>query len=469
MVLRFFDTMQRKKVEFNPIKPGFVGMYTCGPTVYNYPHIGNYRAYIFEDILRRYLKYKGYKVKQVMNLTDVDDKTIKGCMKEGISLNEFTAPFIKGFFEDLKTLNVEPAEVYPRATEHVREMGDIIIKLLNKGIAYKGDDGTIYYSVSKFKNYGKLARIKVDELMAGARVSQDEYEKEQANDFALWKAWDENDGDVFWNDPVLGKGRPGWHIECSAMSMKYLGETFDIHTGGVDNIFPHHENEIAQSEAANGKKFVNYWLHCEWLLVDRKKMSKSLGNFYTLRDILAKGHDAKSVRYLLLSSHYRQQLNFTFEGLDAAKNTIERLIEFMRNLNYAAENSKSDDTMDAARLIKESEKEFEEAMDDDLNMSAALASIFEFMKETNRLMASDDISRKNAIDCIALMNKFDAVLGLFEEEESVPEEVKVLAEERMKARKNKNWAESDKLRDRIKALGYTMDDAKEGYKIKKLK
>ncbi len=468
MPLKFFDTMRREKVEFKPIKPGHVGMYTCGPTVYNYPHIGNYRAYIFEDILRRYLKYKGYKVVQVMNLTDVDDKTIKGAMQNKVTLNEFTKPFTAGFFEDLKTLNIEPAEIYPRATEHVKEMGDIIIKLINKGYAYKGEDGCYYYSVSKFKNYGKLAHIKVDELKAGARVKQDEYEKESANDFALWKAWDENDGDVFWHDHVLGKGRPGWHIECSAMSTKYLGETFDIHTGGVDNIFPHHENEIAQTEAATGKKFVNYWLHCEWLLVDHKKMSKSLGNFYTLRDILAKGYDKKSIRYLLVSSHYRQQLNFTFEGLTAAKNTLERLVEFMRNLRYVADNSKAEENSNVQKVADATESEFEKAMDDDLNLPVALAAMFEFMKETNRMLASDELSKDNANLCIELMKKFDRVLGVLDEEEDIPEEIKQLAAERITARQNKNWKKSDELRDKIKSRGYAVDDAKDGYKIKKI-
>ncbi|MDP2750337.1 MAG: cysteine--tRNA ligase [Nanoarchaeota archaeon] len=469
MALKFYDTMKRDKVEFKSIKPGFVGMYTCGPTVYNYPHIGNYRAYVFEDILRRYLEYKGFKVKQVMNLTDIDDKTIKGAIANNVSLDKFTEPFIKGFFDDLKTLGVEPAEVYPRATEHIKEMGDIIIKLINKGYAYKGEDGSYYYSVSKFKDYGKLSHIKVDELKAGARVKQDEYEKEQAHDFALWKAWDENDGDIFWHDPVLGKGRPGWHIECSAMSMKHLGETFDIHTGGVDNMFPHHENEIAQSEAANGKKFVNYWLHCEWLLVENKKMSKSLGNFYTLRDLISKGHDAKSIRYLLVSSHYRQQLNFTFDGLTASKQTLERLLEFMRNLRHVLQNSSASDNSAVQKIVDETEKEFEKAMDDDLNTPVALASIFDFMKEINRLIGSGDLSKDNAELCIALMEKFDKVLGILQEDEDIPEEIKKLADERILARKNKNWQKSDELRDKIKALGFIVDDAKEGYKIKKIK
>ncbi|MBW3023037.1 cysteine--tRNA ligase [Candidatus Woesearchaeota archaeon] len=274
MALKIFNTLTRKKEEFKPVKLP-VRMYNCGPTVYYYPHIGNYRAYVFADLIKRYLKYKGFKVKQVMNITDVDDKTIRDSQKEGISLKEFTEKYEKAFYEDLEKLNIDKADVFPKATEHIEEMVAIIKILLDKKIAYKSDDGSIYYDISKFPDYGKLAHIDVSELKAGARVKQDEYEKGQAQDFALWKAWDENDGDGFW-ETELGKGRPGWHIECSAMSMKSLGASFDIHTGGIDLVFPHHENEIAQSEAATGKKFVNYWVHNEWLLVDGKKMSKSL-------------------------------------------------------------------------------------------------------------------------------------------------------------------------------------------------
>ncbi|MDI6827410.1 MAG: cysteine--tRNA ligase, partial [Armatimonadota bacterium] len=290
MPIRYFNTLTREKNEFHAINDMKVGLYTCGPTVYDFAHIGNWRTYLFEDILRRHLESRGFEVTHVMNITDVDDKTIRGANEKGISLNEYTAPFIAAFYEDRDHLNIKPAHVYPRATEHITEMVALIKKLLEKGIAYKAEDGSIYYDISKFPDYGKLSHFKIEELKAGARVSSDEYEKEQVSDFALWKAWDEADGNVYW-DTELGRGRPGWHIECSAMSMKYLGETFDIHTGGVDNIFPHHENEIAQSEAATGKPFVNYWLHSEHLLVENRKMSKSLGNFYTLRDLIARGYD----------------------------------------------------------------------------------------------------------------------------------------------------------------------------------
>ncbi|HPG00875.1 MAG TPA: cysteine--tRNA ligase, partial [Kiritimatiellia bacterium] len=283
MALRFYNTLTRQIDDFQSLEDGNVRMYTCGPTVYNFAHIGNFRAYVFEDLLRRYLKYSGYQVTQVMNLTDVDDKTIKGALQQGTSLKDYTKTYVDAFFEDLRLLEVEPAEYYPAATDHIPDMIALIHRLFEKGVAYQSDDGSIYFSISKYKDYGKLAHLDMSGLRAGARVAQDEYEKENLADFALWKAWDEKDGDVFWESP-WGRGRPGWHIECSAMSMRYLGESFDIHTGGVDNVFPHHEDEIAQSEAATGKQFARYWLHCAHLIVDGKKMSKSLGNFYTQRE-----------------------------------------------------------------------------------------------------------------------------------------------------------------------------------------
>jgi len=288
MAIKFKNSLSRVREEFKPIEPGKVKFYTCGPTVYNFAHIGNFRAYIFEDLLRRYLKYKGYDVYQVMNLTDIDDKTIRDSQKEGISLKDFTGRYIKAFFDDLDTLGIERAEQYPAATEHIPEMVELIKKLTENGYAYEVN-GNYYFKISAFKDYGKLANLDMAGLKAGARVATDEYEKDSVSDFALWKAWDEADGDVYW-ETEIGKGRPGWHLECSAMSMKYLGNHFDIHTGGVDNMFPHHENEIAQSEGATGEKFVNYWMHCEYLIVDGRKMSKSLGNFYTLRDIIDKGY-----------------------------------------------------------------------------------------------------------------------------------------------------------------------------------
>ncbi|MBU4245565.1 MAG: cysteine--tRNA ligase, partial [Nanoarchaeota archaeon] len=364
MSLKFFNTMTRKKEAFKPIKAGFAGFYTCGPTVYNFAHIGNFRTYVFEDILRRTLKMSGLAVKQVMNITDVEDKIIKACREQKVGLKEFTEKYTNAFFEDLKTLGIEPAEVYPKATETIPEMVAMIKTLMEKGIAYRGDDGSIYYSILKFKDYGNLAHIDVKSLKAGARVKQDEYSKDDAQDFALWKAWDANDGDIFW-ETELGKGRPGWHIECSAMSIKNLGETFDIHTGAVDNIFPHHQNEIAQSEGATGKKFVNYWVHSEHLLVENKKMSKSLGNFFTLRDVLAKGYNPRGLRYLLLSSHYRQKLNFTFGSLDAAENTVSGLIDFVDKLDGFKSDATDNKTI--SESAKKSLETFKEAMQDDLD------------------------------------------------------------------------------------------------------
>src|SRR4030066_1169153 len=325
MSLVFFNTLTRKKEEFVPLETGKVRVYTCGPTVYDYPHIGNYRTFLFEELLRRYLKYKGFQVTQVMNLTDIDDKIIIGSQKKGISLDEYTAPYKKIFFEDLNTLNAEASEFYPEATKHIKEMVKIIKKLLGKKHAYE-IEGSIYFKISTFPEYGKLSKMNLEELKVGTRVKADEYEKEQVSDFALWKAWDEKDGDIFW-ETEIGKGRPGWHIECSAMSMKYLGPHFDIHTGGVDNIFPHHENEIAQSQPATEQKFVNYWLHSAHLLVEGRRMAKSFGNFYTLRDLLKQGWNPSVVRYLLIGTHYRQQLNFTLEGLEASKNGLQRLYD----------------------------------------------------------------------------------------------------------------------------------------------
>ncbi|OIO62049.1 cysteine--tRNA ligase [Candidatus Woesearchaeota archaeon CG_4_10_14_0_2_um_filter_33_10] len=466
MSLKLYNTLTRKKEEFKEIKKGYVNIYSCGPTVYNFAHIGNFRANIFADLIRRYIKYKGYKLTHVMNITDVDDKTIRDSKKENLSLKEFTEKYTKYFFDDLKTLNIEKVEVYPRATEHIKEMINLIKKLLEKGYAYKADDA-IYYDIKKFKEYGKLSHLKISELKAGARVCQDEYDKEHVNDFALWKFWDKEDGDVFW-ETELGKGRPGWHIECSAMSMKYLGETFDIHTGGVDLIFPHHENEIAQSEAATGKKFVNYWLHNEHLLVDSKKMSKSLGNFYTLRDLLKKGYSPRSIRYVLMATHYRQKMNFSFEGLNAADNAINRLDEFMAKLD----NIKGDrHNPKISELIEKVKSDFEDAMDDDLNVSIALSVMFDFMKKINTFIMNDKMSRKDAEKAIALMYDFDSVFGILKKEEKKEEinkEIKQLIEKRQEARKNNDYELADKIRDQLKEKGIILKDTKDGVRLEKI-
>ncbi len=463
-MLQFYNSLSKKKESFKPIKDSEVKMYTCGPTVYDFAHIGNLRAYIFEDLLRRYLKFKGFKVVQVMNLTDVDDKTIKGSKKENISLEKFTEKFKKAFFEDLKVLNIEKAEFYPEATKTIPEMVELIKKLLKNGLAYKGDDKSIYFSIKKFKNYGKLSGFKIKELKEGARVSQDEYDKENARDFALWKAFSEDDGNVFW-ETELGKGRPGWHIECSAMSIKHLGEQFDIHTGGVDNKFPHHENEIAQSEGATGKKFVNFWLHCDHLIVDGQKMSKSLGNFYTLRDLLKKGFSPASLRFLLLSTHYRSKLNFTEKAVKEAEIKVEKFDEFISKLNAV----KSEKGIKAKKLIETASSDFENAMDDDLNISLALTSLNDFMKEANKLLDEEKLSKSSAEKILSFLNEINSVLGVMSfEEQKLEKELLDLIEEREKARKEKDWKKADEIRDTLKSKGIELSDTKDSVRWKKI-
>lgn len=464
----FFNTLTRRKERFEPLDDRLVRMYTCGPTVYDYAHIGNFRAFLFEDVLKRWLKYRGFHVKHVMNLTDVDDKTIRGSQKQNVSLKAFTDYYAKAFFEDAAALNIEPADFYPRATEHIPEMVALIKTLIAKGYAYKAEDGSVYYDISKFKDYGKLSGIKVEALKAGARVKHDEYAKEEAQDFALWKAWAPEDGDVYW-ETELGKGRPGWHIECSAMSMKYLGETFDIHCGGVDNIFPHHENEIAQSEAATGKKFVNYWLHNEHLLVEGKRMAKRYGNFYTLRDLLRMGYDPRAIRYLLISTHYRQQLNFTFEGLDAAKSAVDRLNNLARRLMEAAGPGVGF-RVDA--LLEKTQKAFTEAMDDDLNISVALAALFELVREINSMLDAALLSREEAEKVSAVLKGFDSVIGVMSEVEApelLPEEAEELVRRREEARKAKDWQTADAIRQQLRQMGILLEDTPKGVRWKRLK
>lgn len=459
-MLKLYNTLTRKLEVFKSIKQKQVSMYTCGLTTYNYGHIGNFRAFICADILRRYLEYKKFKVKQITNITDVDDKTIRDSQKENLSLKEFTKKYEDAYFEDIKTLNIEKSFKYPKATDHIKEMVSLIKELLKKGYAYKTDDG-IYFKISKFKDYGKLANLKLDELKKGAsgRVKNDEYERENIQDFCLWKFYDKNDGNVGWKTEI-GFGRPGWHIECSAMSMKYLGKTFDIHTGGKDLIFPHHQNEIAQSESVTGKKFVNHWMHNEFILVDGKKMSKSLGNFYTLRDILNKGYNGREIRYALMSTNYKIPFNFTFDGLAAARNSISRLDEFILKMNKA--DGKSNEIN---LLIKNVKKEFEKSMDDDLNISKALASIFDFINEAYKL----DVSRKNGKTIIKTIKEFDKILGLnLGEKEQLSKELMDLINKREEARKKKDYKKSDELRSLLKQKGIILEDTKEGIIWKKI-
>ena len=460
-----YNTLSRGLEEFRPLVPGTARLYTCGPTVYNFAHIGNFRAYVFEDLLRRWLAFKGFKVTQVMNLTDVDDKTIRDSQAAGLPLRDFTARYKQAFFDDIRALGIQPAEHYPAATDHIPEMIALIQRLFDKGIAYQAPDKSVYFSIEKWPAYGKLARLDRSGMRSGVRISNDEYEKENVADFALWKAWDSRDGDVAWDSP-WGRGRPGWHIECSAMSMKYLGPSFDLHTGGVDNIFPHHEDEIAQSEAANGVPFATYWMHCAHLMVDGHKMSKSAGNFHTLRDVLSRGYTGREVRWLLLSTHYRAALNFTFAGLDAARTALRRLDTLHTRLREAAgpaPSTKGDGLPEWAATHNET---FVAAMDADLNVSAALAALFDTVRDANSALDRAELSPAQAAALLDLLARWDSALGFlpFEEEKTaaVPPQVLDLLQQRTEAKKAKNWPQADALRAQIAALGYAVKDTPSG-------
>ncbi len=461
MALRFFNTYSRELEEFRPLdeQGGDVKMYTCGPTVYSYAHIGNYRAYIFEDLLQRHLELRGYKVHRVMNLTDVDDKTIRGAREAGVALTEFTAPFKRAFFEDIETLRIKGADEFPSATEpqHVAKMIEMIQKLIARELAYQADDKSVYYRIKKFPDYGHLAHFDLTQLQSTGRVRNDEYDKEHIGDFALWKAWDEEDGDVAWDSP-WGRGRPGWHIECSAMATELLGEQLDIHCGGVDNIFPHHEAEIAQTEGVTGKRFVRYWLHCAHLLVDGQKMSKSLGNFYTLRDVIEKGYSGREIRYALMRVHYRAPLNFTWEGMEEARQSLARIDDWLERLRDSAGATASSST-------NPPNEQFEKALDDDLNISAALGFLFESIRETNRRLDSGDLAPTEARSWLDWWNRIDNVLALSPTEAGLPAEIAKLAEARAQARLAKDWRKSDELRDELSAGGWEARDTKDGQKV----
>ncbi len=467
MALTFYNSLTRRLQEFIPITPGQVGLYTCGPTVYNFAHIGNFRAYIFEDLLKRTLLYLGFQVKHIMNLTDVDDKTIRGAQAAGSSLNDFTQKYKDAFFQDIAALRILPADVYPAATEHIDDMIAIVEKLFAKGIAYQADDHSVYFSIAKWPSYGQLVNIDHSQMRSGARVKHDEYAKESIADFALWKAYDAADGDVAWDSP-WGKGRPGWHLECSAMSSRYLGPTFDIHCGGIDNMFPHHEDEIAQSEAANGCRFVNYWLHCAHLMVDGQKMSKSLGNFFTLRDILAKGYTGREIRWVLLGAHYRQSLNFSFKALDDARAALQRLDTAKQRLAelVSAPNAGLQETATAATTA---ESAFRAGLEDDLNISAALAALFDFIRDVNRLMDEQKLAGAAATKALSLLERMDTVLAVFtpDQDDEVPQAILALADERQAARKAKDFARADQIRHELDAQGWAIEDTPKGPRVKK--
>ena len=457
MDMQVFNSLTRRVEPLAPLADNTIRLYTCGPTVYNFAHIGNFRAYTFEDVLRRVVQFNGMKIKQVMNLTDVDDKTIRGANAAGVALTDYTKTYKDAFFADLKVLNIQPAEVYPAATDHIPEMIALVEKLVEKGVAYKSDDGSVYFAVTKFPGYGKLAHIDFDHQRTGARCAADEYDKENVGDFALWKAWEESDGPVGWDSP-WGRGRPGWHIECSAMSMKYLGETFDLHTGGIDNLFPHHENEIAQAEAATGKEFVKTWMHCAHLRVNGEKMSKSLGNFFTLRDLLDKGWKGREIRYVLVNAHYRQGLNFAFSALEDARRALERIDRCVDALAARANDEP------APAFAQEALDAFTAAVNDDLNTPKAFAALFELVRHVN---ASGTCS-KAVLD---VFRKMDSVLGVVffgkAEKSEVPAEVQALLAARAAARAAKNRAESDRLRDANAAAGWAVKDSKDGQTVTK--
>jgi len=464
MAIRFYNTLTRKKEEFVPLVPGEVRMYSCGPTVYSYVHIGNLRTFMFADLVRRHLRYRGFDVTHVMNITDVEDKIIRTCRETGESRASLTARFTQAFFEDIETLGIERPDACPRATDHIDDMVDLIKTLRDKGHTYDSN-GSVYFRLKTFEHYGRLSGFDLDSLQDGGsgRVDSDEYETEDARDFALWKAYTEEDGDVYW-ETELGKGRPGWHIECSAMSMKALGPTFDIHCGAVDLIFPHHENEIAQSEAATGKPFVRYWLHAAHLNIDGRKISKSLGNIITLRRLLEDGYDPMAIRWALRATHYRQPSNFSKESIRSAKESLRRIRDFRRRLD--------DVTGPGADLVEETaacERAFGEALDDDLNISAALAAVFEFVRDTNKRLDQDAVSASGAANALALLDRLDEVVGLFGPagEEAVPESVLARIEERQRARRDKDFDRADALRDELAAEGWIIEDTPTGPRAKR--
>jgi cysteinyl-tRNA synthetase len=471
MGLKLFNTLSRSVQEFIPLDAAGkkVGLYCCGPTVYDFAHIGNWRTFIFGDLVRRYLDFKGYAVTQVMNITDVDDKIIRRVRETGTTLKEFTGKFEAAFFEDLKTLNCRQPDQTPRATEHIAEIISLIEKLLARGLAYQTPDGSVYFSIEKYRaggsRYGQLVKLNFDEMRVGERVRSDEYGKEAVADFALWKARVPEDGGVCWPSP-WGEGRPGWHIECSAMSMKLLGPSFDLHLGGEDLMFPHHEDEIAQSEGAGvqpaGRPFVKHWLHGAHLLVEGKKMSKSLGNFFTLRDLLAKGFTGREIRYLLLTAHYRETFNFTLEGLQGARAALTRIDECLTKLRELAGNTKAE--ADGPLLGA-----FSDALDDDLNISGAWGAIFEWVRDTNRKLAENALSPAAAAAAMATWDRLDSVLGVGAPKEvEVPAEITALVEARQVARKAKDFKHADALRDELKAKGWVIEDTPKGARAKRL-
>ena len=454
MEIRFYNTLTRKKEIFKPINEGKVSLYTCGPTVYNRAHIGNFRTFIFEDVLKRVLQLVGYNVKHVMNITDVDDKTIKKAHDENKKLNKITSKYTAEFMEDLQALKILPADLFPAATDHIQNMIAMISILIENENAYVADDGSVFFSIDSINDYGKLANLDLKSQKQTDRVAADEYTKDNPRDFALWKAWKEEDGDVFWESP-WGKGRPGWHMECSVMSTKYLGNHFDIHCGGVDNIFPHHENEIAQSCAALGTEFVNIWMHSEHLNMADEKMSKSLGNIKTIPELLDDGHSAESLRYVLISSHYRSKLSFSSNKLDDARKAVHRINDIYNRLQGIISDGNS---------FPNEYDQFIEALVDDLNTPKALGILFNYLKELNRKIDNDKLTDEESSRGILFIKKADEIFSFLKDKTRIPDEIAKLVAKRNEARKDKNWKLSDLLREELKEKGWIVEDTLDGSK-----
>jgi cysteinyl-tRNA synthetase len=474
MPLSFYNTLSRSAEPFQPLEEGRVGVYACGPTVYQLPHIGNYRTFVFNDVLHRYLEWKGFDVRFVMNLTDVDDKIIDRARAEGLAIRDFAAPHIDGFLAEIDRLGIRPADVYPRATDHIPAMTDLVQRLLDNGHAYRTDDGSVFYDISSFPEYGKLSRIPLDDVRSGERVAADEYAKDDARDFALWKSAKEADHQVgaVWPAP-WGEGRPGWHLECSAMSMAELGETFDIHTGGEDLVFPHHEDEIAQSEGATGQPFARVWLHARHLMMDAAKMSKSVGNVVRLGDILDAGYPAAAVRYLLLSAHYRKELSFSWDGLDDARAAVRRITDFADRLG-AAPTAQDAPGSELPGLAESALVAFERGLDDDLNTPAGLAALFTFVRQTNAALDRAGPVRPDELErAVAALRSMDDVLGVLElaRRDAGPDAdmaawVEQMLADRQQARKDRDFARADAIRDELIAAGVVVEDTPQGARWK---
>jgi cysteinyl-tRNA synthetase len=459
MSTRFYNTINRKKVEFEPITPGTVKLYTCGPTVYDTAHIGNFRTFIFEDLLKRFLVFKGYEVYHVMNITDVDDKTIKRAITEEITINELTLKYTEEFMNDIKSLKILPADKYPRATDHIDEMIKMIQALEENGYAYETEDHSVYFRLDAYDSYGQLTQIDLTQQRVNERIINDEYSKDNPQDFALWKARDDDDGKIYWESP-WGRGRPGWHIECSAMSIKYLGNHFDIHCGGVDNIFPHHENEIAQSVSATQEPFVNYWMHSEYLQIHGDKMSKTLGNYYKISDLISEGFTAEEIRFTLLNAHYRSKLDFSLKQKQEARTTIQRITDFQQRLLELKDSSETESS------IPDEFEEFVAALDDDLDTPKAFAIFFGWIRSMNKLLDRGEFKFSQINGGLDFIDKFDDLFAIIPDAESIPQNIYDLIKKREKARLKQDWKTADKIRNQLYQEGWLVADSPSGPKVR---